>query len=186
MGPTSPGWLNPDDLSRVGRRRRALQLLGDHLDEDQRDQAERHDGFAVTTEKHVFWIPLDGTPWCAHADDGRVEHLCIAPDKLGGMPEADVSLTYLTWIKFDCDRFLREANVLSTKTIDEWPDSDAELVRKLAELVMPKNPRPRARPPKDMRPRKPPVGLDADRIRDLFAKHDKDLSEETLRKLTGM
>ena len=187
MAETPPGWLKPEDLSKRGAARRAVQLLGDFLDEDQREQAERYGGFALHSGDRVFWIPLDGTPWCAFADDGRVEHYCIAPDKRAGMPEGDVTLTYLLWIKFDRDDFLREANVLTTKKIETWPDSEAELVRALAELTRPPAPRrPRPHKVKSVKPRKPALCQDAATVQAIFDKHGKDLPAEVLRKLSGL
>ena len=187
MAETPPGWLKPDDLSKRGTARRAVQLLGDFLDEDQREQAERYGGFVLHSKDRVFWIPLDDTPWCAFADDGRVEHYCIAPDKRGGMPEGDVTLTYLLWIKYDCENFLREANVLSTKKIEWWPDSEAELVETLAELTRPPparvRPRPRPHKVKKVAPRKPGLCLDAEQVRAIFDRHGKEVPEELLRKL---
>lgn len=147
MAASSTGWLKPGDLSKRGVVRRALELLGDFLDDDQREQVERFHGFAIIEADRAYWIPLEGTPWCAFGDDGRVEHYCIAPDKRGGMPEADVSLSYLLWIRYDRAAFHKEANVLATKKI-YWPDRDSELVEALAELCSPSptaRPRPRGR-----------------------------------------
>jgi hypothetical protein len=151
---TPSGWLKPDDLSDRGRARRALQLLGEYLDEDQQQQAQEHGAFLLVGSDHYFWIPLEGTPWCAFPD-GRFVHYCIAPDKLAGMPEGDVALTYLLLIKFDRDGFLHEANALSTKTIPEWPDSERELVRTLAAMTRTSIvERPRPRKVKHVAPRK--------------------------------
>ncbi len=185
MAETPSGWLRPDDLSARGTARRALRLLGDFLDEDQRQQAERYGGFLLRDGDHFFWIPLDGSPWCAFPDDGRVEHYCIAPDQRSGMPEGDVTLTYLLWIKFDRDDFLHEAKVLSTKQIEEWPDSEDGLVRLLAEVTGPPTlPRPRARRPPRPRPKAPGLRLDADRVEAIFERHGKALTVDILRKLT--
>ena len=184
MAETPTGWLKPEDLSKRGTARRALELLAGYLDEDQQEQAERYGGFAIAKEDRVFWISLHDTPWCAHASDGRVEHLCIAPDKRNGMPEGDVTLTYLLWIKFDPEGFLREANVLSTKTI-EWPDSEGELVETLAAFTQPA---PAARRPRQIRKRAPRATglcLDAERVQAIFASHGKELSDELLRKLAS-
>jgi len=162
-----------------------LNLLREYLDEEQQEQAERHGGFAIASGGHVFWIPLEGTPWCAHAEDGRVEHLCIAPDKRAGMPDGDVSLTYLLWIKLDPTGFLREANVLSSKRID-WPDSDSQLATLLAELSGPPPSRPPRRAPKKVRVRRVPVLCqNAHEIEAIFRKHGKKLAPELLRKLTS-
>ena len=185
MATTPAGWLKPRDLSARAVARRALELLGALIDEDQRDQAERFGGFAVATGDKVFWIPLTGTPWCAFADDGRVEHYCIAPDKRGGMPDGDVSTTYLLWITTDPDGFVREANVLSKTTI-EWPDSDTELVTKLAEIAGP-TPRPapsRPRRPRRPRPRTSARAMPADDVRAIFERHGKTISPEVLAALT--
>lgn len=185
MAKTPSGWLKPEDLSKRGTARRALQLLAGYLDEDQQEQAERHGGFAISCSERVFWISLHDTPWCAHASDGRVEHLCIAPDERKGMPEGDVTLTYLLWIKFDPEGFLREANVLSTKQI-EWPDSEAELARTLASLTPPA---PAARrTPRKVAPRQrrsTGLCLDAERIQQIFEAHGRPVSEEVLRKLAS-
>ena len=181
MAETASGWLKPRDLSKRGVAHRALQLLGDFLDEDQRAQAERHGGFAETSKDRVFWIPLEGTPWCAFADDGRVEHFCIAPDKRGAMPEGDVSLTYLLWIRSDPDGFLREANVLRTEMI-EWPDSEADLVQRLAELA---SPRPVRRPrPRRKKRSRPSTDLSEADILALFLRHGKSAPEEVVAALT--
>ena len=186
MAETPSGWLRPGDLSKRSAARRALNLLGDFLDEDQQDQAERFGGFLVPSGDRFFWIPLDGTPWCACADDGRVEHLCIAPDKRGGMPEGDVTLTYLLWIRSDRDDFLREANVLGTKKIDDWPDSESELVRVLAEMTRPPEPRrPRPDKVKTVKPRKAGSYLDPDQVRAIFDRHGHTVPEELVRKLTS-
>ena len=186
MGKTSSGWLKPDDLSKRGTARRAFRLLGDFLDEEQQEQAQRHGGFLLDSGDRVFWIPLEGTPWCAFADDGRVEHYCIAPDKRGGMPEGDVALTYLLWIKFDRDDFLREANVLSTKNLESWPDSESQLVASLAEITG-TAPTIASRPSKtkNVRPRKTGKPLEADRVRAIFDRHGKEIPEGLLRKLTS-
>ena len=186
MAETPSGWLKPDDLSKRGAARRAVQLLGDFLDEDQREQAESYEGFALHSKDRVFWIPLGGTPWCAFADDGRVEHLCIAPDERGGMPEGDVTLTYLLWIKYDCENFLREANVLSTKKIEWWPDSEAELVKTLAELARPPSPRPRKTRQRIRRTRAGyPGGSTAAEIEEIFLRHGRTVPEEVLARLTA-
>ena len=178
MAKTSSGWLKPEGLSKREAARRALHLLGDFLDDDQRDQAERYGGFALYAQGRVFWIPLEGTPWCAFADDGRVEHYCIAPDKRGGMPEGDICLTYLLWIQSDPDGFLKEANVLQKKTF-EWPDSDAELVRTLAELTKP--PSPRSTSPKRKRRRaRASTHLSEKEIREMFLRHGRTVPEEVL------
>jgi hypothetical protein len=185
---TPSGWLKPDDLSERGTARRALRLLGDYLDEDQQEQAERYGGFLLHDGGHYFWIPLEGSPWCAFGDDGRLEHYCIAPDKTSGMPEADVTLTYLLWIKFDSAGFLHEARLLSSKQITEWPDSERELVKVLAELTRPPEARrPRPRKVKDVMPRgskKPELSLDADKVRAIFDRHGKAVPADILRKLT--
>lgn len=185
MAETPSGWLRPDDLSARGTARRALRLLGDFLDEDQQQQAERYGGFLLHGNDRLFWIPLEGSPWCAFPDDGRVEHYCIAPDQRSGMPEGDVTLTYLLWIKFDRDDFLHEANVLSTKQIEEWPDSEDELVRLLSEVTRPPTQRrQRARRVPQARPKTPGLGLDADRVEAIFERHGKALPADILRKLT--
>ena len=184
MAETSSGWLKPEDGSREGADRRAIRLLGDFLDEDQRDQAQRFGGFAVEAGGRVFWIPLEGTPWCAFPDDGRVQHLCIAPDERRRMPDGDVTLTYLLWIKSAPDDFLREANALETTTL-EWPDSYAELVRALAKVAAPR-PAPPARPRPRRKKTKPTHGicLDPERVRALFERHGKAIDDDLLRKLT--
>lgn len=188
MAETPSGWLKPDDLSERGRARRALQLLGDYLDEDQQQQAQEHGAFLLLSGTHHFWIPLEGTPWCAFPDDGRLVHYCIAPDKRAGMPEGDVALTYVLWIKFDPDGFLHEANALSTKTIPEWPDSERELIRTLAAMTRTGViERPRPRKVKSVVPRKtkrPELGLDRDKIQAIFERHGKDVPPHVLRKLT--
>lgn len=183
MATTAAGWLKPGDLSRRAVAQRALQLLGDFLDEEQRAQAERFGGFAVHNGGRVFWIPLEGTPWCAFGDDGRLERYCITPDEKGGMPEGDICLTYLLWIQSDPDGFLTEANVLQKKTI-EWPDSDAELVRTLAELTQPRPARPRPRPKKKGRRPRPALQADAGQIRELFLRHGKTVPEDVIAALT--
>lgn len=183
MAETSAGWLKPDRGPSGDPARRAIRLLGGYLDDDQRDQAERFGGFAVEAGGRVFWILLRGTPWCAYPDDGRVEHLCIAPDERGGMPDGDVTLTYLLWIRSDPDGFLREANALTTKTI-EWPDSHAELVDVLSRIAAPPAP-PRRRPArKRTKPRASATRLEPDRVRALFERHGKVIDEDLLRKLT--
>lgn len=182
MDATATGWLKPGDLSRRGVGHRALQLLGDFLDDDQREQAERFGGFAVPSGRLVFWIPLEGMPWCAFGDDGRVERYCIAPDECGGMPDGDVCLTYLLWIKSDPDGFLREANVLQKKTID-WPDSEAELARTLAELTKPPPPRGSAQKKRRRRARAA-TQLSEKEIREMFLRHGRTAPEEVLAVLT--
>lgn len=188
MAETPSGWLKPGDLSEGGRARRALRLLGDYLDEDQQQQAQEHGAFLLQLRGHFFWIPLEGTPWCAFADDGRVVRYCIAPDKRAGMPEGDVALTYLLWIKFDPDGFLREANSLSTKTIDDWPDSESELVRTLARITR-TGVFERSRPRKvkgvvPRKPKRPELALDADKISAIFERHGKTAPAHVLRKLS--
>lgn len=184
MAETASGWLKPGDLSKRGSSHRALQLLAQYLDEDQQEQVERYGGFAEVTHNRVFWISLCDTPWCADASDGRVEHLCIAPDERKGMPEGDVTLTYLLWIRFDVDGFMREANVLSTKKI-EWPDSEAELVEALAGCARPAPPTPKKRR-KVMRPtRSAGLCLDPERVETIFRSHGKDIPDGLLRKLTA-
>ena len=180
MGATTSGWLKPQDVSRRSAARRALQLLGDFLDEEQRKQAEQHGGFAIDRGEYVFWIPLDGTPWCAFADDGRVQHLCIGPDVRGGMPDGDIALTYLMWIQADAEGFLREANVLRTQTI-EWPDRYTQLVDELANLTRPL-PIPSRRKRREKAPTSP--ALDEDHVRKVFARHGRTLPEELVEKLT--
>ena len=184
MAQTASGWLIPADLSKRGVAHRALDLLGQYLDEDEREQVERYGGFAVASEAHVFWVSLHDTPWCAHTSDGRVEHLCIAPDRADGMPAGDVTLTYLLWIKFDPAGFLREANVITTKEI-EWPDSDAELVKTLSDLARPA-PVARRNPRKVTARQGPGPGacLDPRRVETIFRNHGKKIPPELLRKLT--
>ena len=187
MAETPSGWLKPTDLSDVGTARRALQLLGNYLDEDQQHQAETYGGFLLLNGGRYFWIPLEGSPWCAFADDGRVQHYCIAPDKTGGMPGGDVTLTYLLWIKLDADGFLREANPLSTKQIVDWPDSEDELVKVLAELTRTSVPRPRPHKAKDVKPRgrkRAELSLDPDKVESIFARYGKAAPADMLRKLT--
>ena len=188
MAETPTGWLKPDDLSDGSTARRALRLLGDYLDEDQLHHAETYGGFLLRDADRYFWIPLEGSPWCAFADDGRVEHYCIAPDKRAGMPEGDVALTYLLWIKLDGAGFLREAKVLSTKQIVEWPDSEDELAKVLAELTRPPEVlRPRPLKVKDVKPRgpkRPELALDAGKIQAIFARHGRAVPDDILRKLT--
>lgn len=188
MAETPSGWLKPDDLSDRGKARRALRLLGDYLDEDQQEQAQEHGAFLLQAGDRFFWIPLEGTPWCAFAEDGRVVHYCIAPDERRRMPEGDVALTYLLWIKFDPEGFLREANPLSTEAIYEWPDSERELVRTLAAISRSRVvERPRPRKVKSVRPRRPKspeLALDADKISAIFDRHGKAIPDHVLRKLT--
>ena len=184
MGTTSTGWLKPHDLSKRAVARRSLRLLGDALDEDQRAQAERWGGFAVHKGDRVFWIPLDAPPWCAFADDGRVERYCIAPDDRGGMPEGDIAMTYLLWITTDPDGFVREANVLRTTTI-EWPDSESELHEKLAELGGSKGHKPAS--PRRKAPRAPKATTaspTASQVRAIFARHGRSAPDDLVKKLT--
>jgi hypothetical protein len=163
-------------------------LLGDFLDDDQREQVERFHGFAIVESDRAYWIPLEGTPWCAFADDGRVEHYCIAPDESGGMPEADVSLTYLLWIRFDRAAFHKEANVLRTKTI-EWPDRESLLVEALAELAAPKHPSPPRRARRRTYARisseknPAPTCLSEEQLRALFARHGHAVPDDVVKKL---
>ena len=183
MGTTSSGWLKPADLSARGAARRALDLLGDRLDEDQREQAERFGGFAVDRGDRVFWIPLDSSPWCAYPDDGRVEHYCIAPDERGGMPEGDVALTYLLWVTSDPEGFVREANVLRSVTID-WPDSDTRLHERLAEISGSQG---NERPPRPKSPRVKPrtsSSPTAAQVRAIFARRGLTAPEDVVKKLT--
>lgn len=186
MAETSSGWLKPGDLSKGATGRRALRLLGEYLDEDQQEQAERYGGFLLHDGDRRFWIPLEGSPWCAFAGDGRVHHYCIAPDKRSGMPEGDVTLTYLLWIKFDPDGFLDEANVLSSEQIEEWPDSEAELVTMLAGMARPPSVRrPRPRKIKNVKPlKRDELRLDAEQVRAIFERHGKPVPSDVLRKLT--
>ena len=188
MAETPSGWLKPGDLSERGTARRALRLLGDYLDEDQQQQAERYGGFLHHDGGRFFWIPLEGSPWCAFADDGRVDHYCIAPDKASGMPEGDVTLTYLLWIKFDSAGFLREANRLSSKRIEDWPDSETELVKALAEITRPpvvRRSRPRkVKGVKPRQPKKSALSLDAAEVQAIFERHGKTVPADILRKLT--
>ncbi len=186
MAETSPGWLKPDDLSSRATASRALELLAAYLDDEQQEQVERFGAFLLDVGTHIFLIPLEGSPWCAHPDDGRVDRLCIAPDRRGGMPEGDVALTYLLWIKSDPDGFLREANVLSTKKI-EWPDFETDLVRSLAELAQPpvrhgRRPKP---PRKPLKSRRPQLCLDAEQVKKIFHNHGKEVPADLLRKLAS-
>lgn len=181
MAATPSGWLKPPDLTKRSAARRALQLLGEFLDDEQRAQAERYGGFAVSVPDRVFWIPLEGPPWCAFADDGRVERYCIAPDERGGMPHGDVTLTYLLWIKSDPDGFLHEANVLQKKNI-VWPDSDDELVHALAELT---KPAPARRAPRRQRRRRSfEEPLSEATIREIFHRYGKAVPDEVVAVLT--
>ncbi|MGH2808242.1 MAG: hypothetical protein ACRDKT_13315 [Actinomycetota bacterium] len=188
MAASASGWLKPDGRSYRAVARRALELLGGFLDDDQREQVERFHGFAIVEGDRAYWIPLEGTPWCAYADDGRVEPYCIAPDERGGMPEADVSLTYLLWIRFDRAAFHNEANVLATNTID-WPDRESQLIEALAELATPKPLPPRrprrkrsyARVRSDERPIA--TSLSEEQLRALFARHGRVVPDEIVGKL---
>lgn len=188
MAETSAGWLIPAEAGETPTRR-AFYLLGAFLDDDQKVEAESGGGFSHRVGERLYWIPLEGAPRCAVLDEGRIEHLCIAPRRDDGMPQGDVALTYLLWLKADPEGFLAEANVLRTEPLD--PDlGPAELRGKLAEI-------PR-RPPRPRRRRKTPLNrpglargsslrdrLDADALKEFLARNGRSLPADVAERLGG-
>lgn len=181
MAESPTGWVIPDDLSAASVRRRALDLLGGFLTEEQRDEAERFGGYRVEHPGRTFWIPLEGTPSCALLDEGTIQHVCIAPRARSDMPEGDIALTYHLWISTDPDGFLAEANVMRTEPFDERMGSE-ELLQILAGTTRPSPARPRRRRP---RPKGRALQRDDDEVRALFERHGKDLPEGLLARLSG-
>ena len=169
MAEPSPGWLIPDDLSAAAVRKRALDLLGGFLTEEQRFEAERYGGYRVEHPGRTFWIPLEGAPRCALLDEGTIQHVCIAPARRSDMPAGDVALTYHLWISADPDGFLAEANVMRTESFDERIGSDA-----LLEILAgpPRRP-PARRRRKRPRPMTQALQRDADEVNALFERHGK-------------
>ena len=180
MAEPSSGWLIPHDLSPSAVQRRALDLLGGFLTEEQRAEAESYGGYRVEHPGRTFWIPLVGTPRCALLDEGTIRHVCIAPKRRGDMPDGDVALTYHLWISTDPDGFLEEANVMRTEAFDERIGSDA-LLKVLA--GPPSRPAPR---PRRKRPRRKTQDLhrDHDEVRALFERHGKKLPDGLLARLS--
>jgi hypothetical protein len=179
---SSPGWLIPDDLSASAVRKRALDLLGAFLSEEQRFEAERYGGYRVEHPGRTFWIPLEGSPRCAVLDEGTIRHLCIAPRRRNDMPAGDVVLTYHLWIATDPEGFLAEANVLRTETF-EAAGSDA-LLRVFARER--RTSTPRRRRPRRRRPRSPALQRDVDDLRALFERHGRSVPDELPALLDGL
>jgi hypothetical protein len=179
----APGWLIPGDLSRSAVRERALGLLGGFLSDEQRHEVERFHGYRVEHPGRTFWIPLDGPPRCALLDEGVIEHVCIAPKKGQGMPDADIALTYHLWISTDPEGFMSEANVMKTESFDDRLTSD-ELLRLLAGPLPAPRARRRRRRPKRASARIP--YRDPDELRALFDRHGKVVEEDVLSKLSGL
>lgn len=168
--------------------RRALHLLGGFLDDDQRAEAEAGGGFTYRVDDRLYWIPLEGSPRCAVMDEGRIEHLCIAPKRGEEMPEGDVALTYLLWLKSDPEGFLAEANVLRTEPLEEGLGPEELRAQLAGPPKQPARRRRRRRTPID-RPglatgsslRQP---LDADALQDFLARNGRQLPAELLKRLT--
>ena len=181
MAEPAARWLIPDDLSAPAVRKRALDLLGGFLTEEQRSDAERHGGYRVEHPGRTFWIPLEGAPRCALLDDGTIQHVCIAPARRSDMPDGDVALTYHLWITTDPDGFLAEANVMRTEPFDERIGSEA-----LLELLA-GAPRRRAARRHSRKPRRKTRALqrDAAEMRALFERHGKKVPDGLLARLSG-
>ncbi|MEA2516364.1 MAG: hypothetical protein QOG16_202 [Actinomycetota bacterium] len=195
MASPSPGWLAAPGSSPT---RRALQLLGTFIDEEQQAQAQRWGGFAHTDGSRVYWIPIDGSaPRCAHLDQGAVINYCVAPreQRAGGrMPGPDVALTHLMWIRHDPEGFLEEANEIRTVPLPDGLDGDA-----LLEVLAGANKANRARPYRPLRPARTrrlaqsdmglakagdmATRLGADELKEFFARKHIEVSNETLRRL---
>lgn len=196
MASSSPGWLAAPGGSPT---RRAFQLLGTFIDEEQQEQVQRWRGFAHADGSRVYWIPIDGSaPRCAHLDQSVVISYCVAPreKRAGGrMPGPDIALTHLMWIRHDPEGFLEEANEIRTVPLPDGLAGDA-----LLEVLAIANKANRAR---HYRPRRPArtthlpqhntglvkagdmaALLGADELMQFFARKHIEVSKETLRKLT--
>ena len=201
MAEAPAGWLRPEALDSRSVARRALDLLGGFLDDDQRAEVEAHQGFRLERPDRVYWIPLTWSPRCAFWDRSVIEHYCIAPSAKGRMPPADVALTFLLWIQSDPDGFHREANVMRAQPFDPEMTS-AELVGLFAFGAGARIRRARRPSPRSPDPYRPTGGLDAqtralglaraselttklkaEDLRALFARHGHQPNEDVLRKL---
>lgn len=112
-------------------RERALGLLRTMLDPQQREDLLELGGFRVRTPGHVYWIPLAGPPSRAPVGAGRIESLCVGPDRPGRMPPEDVAITLLSWVRTDPVSASSTANVLGRRPVPaETPEDD--LVRMMA------------------------------------------------------
>ena len=180
------GWLTAEDAGPTPARR-AFQLLGGFLDDEQKQTAERAGGFTHRLGDRLFWIPIEGSPRCAVLSEGRIEHLCIAPKRGEAMPQGDVALTYLLWLKADPEGFLAEANVLRTETFDTGLEPD-EIQALLAG--------PRPRPPVRRRRHRTPIDrpgialgsalaspLGRDDLKALLERHGREMPEATMQRL---
>jgi hypothetical protein len=183
----APGWLIPEDAGATADQR-AFHLLGGFLDDDQKETAERAGGFTHRVGDRLYWIPIEGAPRCAVLSEGRIEHLCIAPKRGEAMPQGDVALTYLLWLKADPDGFLAEANVLRTESFD----TDLELDEVQARLAGPRRKTTHRRRRHTRTPSNRPgialgnsLGdpLGADRLRGLLQERGVEVSDALLAKL---
>lgn len=195
MAPSPPGWVAAPGGHPT---RRALQLLGTFIDEEQQDQVHRWGGFAHEDGERVYWIPIDGSaPRCAQLDLGVIVSYCVAPREkrdAGRMPGPDIALTHLMWIRHDSKGFLEEANEIGSR-----PLLDEARGERLFEALAhgSKKPAPRRRAPREQRSPLPQrnvrvaragdlsTRLKAEDLRDFFARHRVEVNAETLRRLGG-
>lgn len=120
MGPTHP---DP--------RERALGLLRTMLDPEQREDLLELGGFRIRTPDHLYWVPLTAPPSRAPVGGGRIESLCVGPDRPGRMPPEDVAITLLSWVRADPAAAAATANVLGRRPVPLETGED-DLVRMMA------------------------------------------------------
>lgn len=193
MASPPAGWLTAPGPNPT---RRALELLGTFLDDEQQEQAQRWGGFAHEDGLRIYWIRIDGgAPRCAQLDRGVVINYCVAPqEKRDGarMPGPDVALTHLMWIRHDPSGFLKEANVIGS-----WEIPNDVSGERLLELLANEkhSPRPRVRRPQRFSPPPRKVGLmngrdlgsdlGTEELKEFFTRNNVEVSREMLRKLAA-
>lgn len=98
----------------VAARERARALLHRSLDEEQRRDLERYDGFRVRQQGRMYWVRVGGAPVCWDFASRKLLRFCVAPDRLGGMPPEDIALTFLFWLTADSTGFNRRAVMIES------------------------------------------------------------------------
>lgn len=202
MASPSPGWLSPAGADPT---RRALQLLGTFLEEEQKEQVQRWGGFAHEDRDRIYWIPVNGrSPRCARLDMRVINNYCVAPREKRGvrerMPGPDVALTHLLWIRHDPKGFLKEANLTVSSPIPDdvcgerlfellarGRSSGEEGPRVRGPAYEPFTPGPVITPAQRERglamARDLRVALQVDGLREFFDRNGVDVTDEMLRKL---
>jgi serine phosphatase RsbU (regulator of sigma subunit) len=92
-------------------RERAMELLREHLDEEQREQLEAKGEFEVESQngnRYAIKKGYAGNVFRLDAKRKRVTQYCIHPVDL--VPDGDAMLAQMCWIKWNEEQFLKVAN----------------------------------------------------------------------------